>query len=42
MYHQQDLSMVSDELMDEALNVDALEKKRERALAAAKSEAPRR
>ena len=42
VYHQQDLTMVSDELMDEALKVEALEKKREKALAAAKSEAPRR
>ena len=42
VYHQQDLTMVSDELMDEALKVDALEKKREKALQAAKSEAPRR
>ena len=42
VYHQQDLTMVSDELMDEALKVDALEKKREKAFQAAKSDAPRR
>ena len=42
VYHQQDLSMVSDELMDEALKVEAAEKKREKALLAARSDAPRR
>ena len=42
VYHQQDLSMVSDELMDEALKVDAAEKKREKALQAARAETPRR
>ena len=42
VYHQQDLTMVSDELMDEALKVDALEKKREKVLQAARSDAPRR
>ena len=42
VYHQQDLSMVSDELMDEALKVEAAEMKRGKALLAARSEAPRR
>ena len=37
VYHNQDLSLVSDELLDEALKIDAMEKKRERALAAAKA-----
>ena len=41
VYHQPDMSLVSDELMDEVLKVDALEKKREKALAAAR-DAPRR
>ena len=39
---QQDFTMVPDELMDEALKVDAAEKKREKALLAARSDAPRR
>ena len=37
VYHNQGLSLVSDELLDEALKIDAMEKKRERALAAAKA-----
>ena len=41
VHHQADLSLVSDELMDEALKVDALEKRREKALAAAR-DVPRR
>ena len=41
VYHQQDMSLISDELMDEALKVDALEEKREKALAAAR-DVPRR
>ena len=41
VYHQGDMSLVSDELMDEALKVDALEKRREKALAAAR-DVPRR
>ena len=41
LYHQADLSLVSDELMDEALKIDVLEKKREKALFAAR-EGPRR
>ena len=36
VYHNQDLSLVSDELLDEALKIDAMEKKRDRALLAAK------
>ena len=42
VYDQKDLTMVSDELMDEALKVDALEKTREKVLQAARSDAPRR
>ena len=42
VHHQQDLSMVSDELMDEALKVDAAEKKQEKALHAARADTPRR
>ena len=41
VYHQADMSLVSDELMDEVLKVDALEKRREKALAAAR-DVPRR
>ena len=36
VYHNQDISLVSDELLDEALKIDAMEKKRERALLAAR------
>ena len=42
VYHQPDMSLISDELMDEALKIDAEEKKRERAIALAKGETPRR
>ena len=34
--------MIPDELMDEAIKIDAEEKKREKAIAAAKGETPRR
>ena len=42
VYHQADMSLISDELMDEALKIDSEEKKREKALAAPRGEAPRR
>ena len=42
VYHQQDMSLIPDELMDEAIKVDAEEKKRERLLASARGENPRR
>ena len=42
VYHQADMSLISDELMDEAIKIDTEEKKREKALAAARGEAPRR
>ena len=42
VYHQPDMSLISDELMDEALKIDAEEKKRERAIATAKGETTRR
>ena len=42
VYHQQDMSLIPDELMDEAIKIDAEEKKRDRLLAAARGEAPKR
>ena len=37
VYHNQDMSLVPDEMMDAALRIDNLERKREKALAAARS-----
>ena len=42
VYHNQDHSLVSDELMDEALKVHAAEQKREKAIAAARQGDSRR
>ena len=42
VYHQADMSLISDELMDEAIKIDTEGKKREKALAAARGDAPRR
>ena len=42
VYHQPNMSLISDELIDEAIKIDAEDKKRERAIAAARGEAPRR
>ena len=42
VYHQPNMSVISDELIDEAIKIDTEDKKRERAIAAARGEAPRR